>query len=91
MYRNLNTRVECATPIEQRAHRERLWHILQLHMTDRRQRWLMKPDGSYEQSDPVVVAGGVASSDPAFIGTHQRLMQEALESRARADSMRLGS
>ncbi|MEY3142289.1 MAG: Polyphosphate kinase, partial [Planctomycetota bacterium] len=91
MYRNLNTRVECATPIEQRAHRERLWHILQLHMTDRRQRWLMKPDGSYELSDPAVVATGPASSDPAFIGTHQRLMQDALESRARADALRLGS
>jgi polyphosphate kinase len=91
MYRNLNTRVECATPIELRAHRERLWHILQLHMTDRRQRWLMKPDGSYELSDPAVVPSGAAASEPAFLGTHQRLMQEALESRARADALRLGS
>jgi polyphosphate kinase len=91
MYRNLNTRVECATPIELRSHRERLWHILQLHLTDRRQRWTMKQDGSYELSDPAVVPTGAASTDPAFIGTHQRLMQEALEARARADSLRLGS
>jgi polyphosphate kinase len=91
MYRNLNTRVECAAPIEQRTHRERLWQIMQLHLTDRRQRWLMKPDGSYELSDPAAMPSGPMASDPAFIGTHQRLMQEALEARARADAFRLGS
>jgi polyphosphate kinase len=91
MYRNLNTRVECAAPIEQRAHRERLWQIMQLHLTDRRQRWLMKSDGSYELSDSAVVPTGPVGNDPAFIGTHQRLMQDALEARARADALRLGS
>ncbi|MFM7134519.1 MAG: polyphosphate kinase 1, partial [Planctomycetota bacterium] len=34
MYRNLNTRVECAAPIEERRHRARLWEILNLHLTD---------------------------------------------------------
>jgi polyphosphate kinase len=91
MYRNLNTRVECAAPIELRVHRERLWHILQLHLTDRRQRWTMRPDGSYELSDPPIVPAGAGATDPALIGTHQRLMQEALEARIRADAMRLGS
>jgi hypothetical protein len=51
----------------------------------------MKPDGSYELSDPAVVPTGPVGSDPAFIGTHQRLMQEALEARVRADELRLGS
>jgi hypothetical protein len=60
-------------------------------MTDRRQRWLMKSDGSYELSDPAAVPSGAAASDPAFLGTHHRLMQEALEARARADALRLGS
>jgi len=91
MYRNLNTRVECAAPIEQRAHRERLWQILQLHLTDRRQRWVMKPDGFYDLSDPAVVPSASETIDPAFLGTHQRLMHEVLEARARADALRLGS
>jgi polyphosphate kinase len=91
MYRNLNTRVECAAPIEQRAHRERLWQILQLHLTDRRQRWVMKPDGFYDLSDPAVLPSASETIDPAFLGTHQRLMHEVLEARARADALRLGS
>ncbi len=89
MYRNLNTRVECATPVERRAHRERLWQILQLHLTDRRQRWLMKPDGSYDTSDPMVVVEGEGASDPDFIGTHQRLMQITQELQARAKAARV--
>ncbi|MGA1225315.1 MAG: polyphosphate kinase 1, partial [Phycisphaerales bacterium] len=89
MYRNLNTRVECATPVERRAHRERLWQILQLHLTDRRQRWLMKPDGSYDTSDPMVVVEGEGASDPDFTGTHQRLMQITQELHARAKAARV--
>jgi polyphosphate kinase len=89
MYRNLNTRVECATPVERRAHRERLWQILQLHLTDRRQRWLMKPDGSYDTSDPMAVVEGDGASDPDFTGTHQRLMQITQELHARAKAARV--
>ena len=83
MYRNLNTRVECATPIALRKHRERLWQVLELHRTDRRQRWVMAPDGSYAPGDPVAIATGAAADDPDRLGTHQRLMQTTLESRAR--------
>ena len=97
MYRNLNTRVECAAPIEARRHRERLWEILQFHLTDRRQRWLMKPDGLYEPSDPIElpegvhggVPGGAAAEHPEFIGTHQRLMRLTQEVHARAKAARL--
>ena len=91
MYRNLNTRVECAAPIEGRRHRERLWEILQFHLTDRRQRWIMQPDGSYAPSDPIEVATGTHASDPEFIGTHQRLMQVVQEMHARARAARLDS
>jgi polyphosphate kinase len=89
MYRNLNTRVECAAPIEARRHRERLWEILQYHLTDRRQRWLMKPDGSYAPSDPVAVPAGAAAGDPEYMGTHQRLMQATQELQARTRAARL--
>ncbi|MEY4116685.1 MAG: polyphosphate kinase [Planctomycetota bacterium] len=89
MYRNLNTRVECAAPIEARRHRERLWEILQFHLTDRRQRWLMKPDGSYEPSDPVAVPVGADAEHPEYIGAHQRLMRLTQEVHARAKAARL--
>ncbi|MFM7050650.1 MAG: polyphosphate kinase 1, partial [Planctomycetota bacterium] len=88
MYRNLNTRVECAAPITERRHRERLWEILEMHLTDRRQRWVMRGDGSYDLSE----APGAARADdvdPDLLGTHQRLMQAALEHRAREASARL--
>jgi polyphosphate kinase len=91
MYRNLNTRVECAAPIQARAHRARLWEILRLHLTDRRQRWLMGTDGTYQLSDPAQIATGGAISDPAFVGTHQYLMRATLELNAqlRESSRRL--
>ena len=88
MYRNLNTRVECAAPIEARRHRERLWEILQYHLTDRRQRWTMAPDGSYALTDPAVVSTGGAV-DPEFMGTHQRLMRLTQELHARQRAARL--
>jgi len=89
MYRNLNTRVECAAPIEARRHRERLWEILQFHLTDRRQRWIMKPDGQYEPSDPVALPAGADAEHPEHIGTHQRLMRLTQEVHARAKAARL--
>ena len=79
MYRNLNTRVECAAPIQARAHRARLWEILRLHLTDRRQRWLMGTDGTYQLSDPAQIAPSGTIADPAFVGTHQYLMRTTLE------------
>jgi polyphosphate kinase len=88
MYRNLNTRVECAAPIEARRHRERLWEILQFHLTDRRQRWIMKPDGAYMPSDPMEFVADSAAL-PEFLGTHQRLMQVTQEMHARAKAARL--
>ena len=79
MYRNLNTRVECAAPIQARAHRARLWEILRLHLTDRRQRWIMAADGTYQLSDPAQIAPSGTIADPAFVGTHQYLMRTTLE------------
>jgi len=70
MYRNLNTRVEVATPIEAMPLRRRLWEILQITLQDRRQVWEMQPDGSYRQRRP----DGLDAADPLAVGTHQRLM-----------------
>jgi polyphosphate kinase len=81
MYRNLNTRVEAAAPVEARPLRQRLWGLLQTALEDRRQVWEMQPDGSYRQRDPA----GLPPDDPRGTGTHQRLMAAAFETaRARA-------
>jgi polyphosphate kinase len=79
MYRNLNTRVEAATPIELPAHRRHLWKILSYCLEDRRQSWMMRPDGVF---DPVSHDGADAG-DPSMLGLHQRLMDDA-----RAEFMR---
>lgn len=49
MYRNLHARVECIVPIQERALRERLWDLIQLHLRDQRQTWDMHLDGHYTQ------------------------------------------
>ncbi|WP_428387739.1 polyphosphate kinase 1 [Mucisphaera sp.] len=70
MYRNLNNRVECITPIEDHAARRKLAEIIDIMRHDQRQAWDMQPDGSYIQRQP----------DPnnprpeATLGTHQTLM-----------------
>ncbi|HWE02165.1 MAG TPA: polyphosphate kinase 1 [Tepidisphaeraceae bacterium] len=52
MYRNLLARVEATCPIQQRPLKERVWHILQVLLNDRRQAWDMLGDGSYVQRVP---------------------------------------
>jgi polyphosphate kinase len=55
MYRNLHARVECVAPIKDRALREKLWELVQLHLKDQRQTWDMNSEGNYLQrkgSDP---------------------------------------
>ncbi len=91
MYRNLNTRVECAAPIELRAHRERLWGILQYHLTDRRQRWVMNPRGEYALTDAPESQTEELSALPEWWGTQQRVMRDVLETRARESQLRLSS
>ena len=75
MYRNLNTRVECATPIAIREHRERLWQILQMHLNDRRQQWRMASDGAYTRAS----TAGVAEHSDALVGPHVLLMRQAFD------------
>jgi polyphosphate kinase len=52
MYRNLNNRIECITPIYDRAAQARLQQILDVMLNDQRQAWDMGSDGSYTQRQP---------------------------------------
>lgn len=69
MQRNLSNRVEAVCPVEGRALKERLWEILDVTMRDRRQAWMMQPDGSYIQSIPTEQDDEVAQQ-----GTHRTMM-----------------
>ncbi len=70
MFRNLSQRVEAVVPIEQRSLREQLWEILQVALTDQRQAWVMRPNGSYEQLRPAAGATGAAA-----IGSHATFIE----------------
>jgi len=75
MYRNLQTRVEAATPIQRPEHRARLWEILSMALEERRQAWEMQGDGSYtklawRELDP---------QDALAQGIHARLMKGAID------------
>ena len=72
-------RVEAATPVTQRPLRERLWEILDVCLADRRQAWVMRPDGRFVQLLPAEGDNGVAAR-----GTHEWFMELATPSIARA-------
>jgi polyphosphate kinase len=69
MYRNLQTRVEAATPVRARDARRSLWDILQICLEDRRSSWQMQSDGTYRQLD----CSDLAPDDPRALGVHARL------------------
>lgn len=71
MYRNLQTRVEAATPVLGVQQRKLLWDILQFCLEDRRSAWEMQPDGSYRALN----WGDLPPDDPRALGLHARLMQ----------------
>jgi polyphosphate kinase len=73
MYRNLNNRVEAATPVIGRAARQRLLHILKVMNTDRRGAWELRPDGSYEKLQP---QPGLPEDSQELLGTFETLMRE---------------
>ena len=83
MYRNLQTRVEAAAPVQGAAQRQLLWDILQVCLEDRRSAWELLSDGTYRPPN----WSDLAADDPRAMGTHQRLMQfHRLRSEARRGS-----
>jgi polyphosphate kinase len=72
MHRNLSERIEAAVPIGNRRLRARLWEILDVCLTDRRNAWEMRPDGTYVQLLPE------PASDVGSQGTHEIMMRHAL-------------
>ncbi|MFM7810023.1 MAG: hypothetical protein ACKPEA_19160 [Planctomycetota bacterium] len=78
MYRNLQTRVEAATPIQRPEHKARLWEILSMALEERRQAWEMQGDGSYRKLE----WRDLDPEDARAQGIHARLMKGAIERNA---------
>lgn len=74
MYRNLEQRVECVTPILARDLRERLLRVFQVMIADRRNAWTLLPDGQYVQEP---LPDGTDPQSPASIGTFETLINDA--------------
>jgi len=80
MKRNLESRVEVLVPVEAPLLKEQLGRILDLGLTDERNGWVMRADGSYVQRQP-------DPDRPAKGGSQAQLIADA-EARRR-DSQRL--
>jgi len=72
MHRNLESRVEAITPIEDRDLKTDLQWILQTHLSDQRNAWDMQPDGTYVQRKPTGSDGS-----PSSLGSHEIMMRQA--------------
>ncbi|MFO0961875.1 MAG: polyphosphate kinase 1 [Phycisphaerales bacterium] len=84
MYRNLQTRVEAATPVLGLAQRRQLWDILQACLEEQRSAWTMQSDGSYRR----VSGEGLSAEDPRRMGLHARLVAYYAErARRRAEAV----
>ncbi|MCC5827927.1 MAG: polyphosphate kinase 1 [Phycisphaeraceae bacterium] len=75
MYRNLNNRVECITPIEEPALRQRLIDVLDASLLDHLQAWELKPDGGYIQRQPPTDPDPEEAASPVCMGTQNYLME----------------
>jgi polyphosphate kinase len=72
MTRNLESRVEVVTPVEEPVLRERLRAVLELQLNDRRNAWEMRSDGSYVQRQPRTSAEETGSQEALILAAEQR-------------------
>ncbi|MGH6921029.1 MAG: RNA degradosome polyphosphate kinase, partial [Geminicoccaceae bacterium] len=72
MTRNLESRVEVVTPVEDPGLRERLRAVLELQLNDYRNGWEMRSDGSYVQRRPRTPAEEIGSQEALILAAEQR-------------------
>jgi polyphosphate kinase len=70
MERNLSWRVEVVAPVAAPALRKRIWEILEINLSDRRQAWIMTASGEYQRLEP-----GPEGRGPEVDGTQSTLMR----------------
>jgi polyphosphate kinase len=73
MFRNLSKRIEVVTPVLAEGPKMKLWEVLDTCLRDRREAWVLQPDGSYLQLQPEGDCG-----DAETLGSHQTLMNRTL-------------
>jgi len=81
MRRNLNSRVEILSPVEDDGMRAELRHFLDLQLADDTSAWEMQPDGSYVQRQPV--REDSLGSQEALIEWHKRRLRDTTRLRRR--------
>ncbi len=74
MYRNLSSRVEAACPILSPEPKNRIAHIIQTLLDDRKNAWIMNPDGEYSRMVP---QPSPPADSPQTLGTFETLMRLA--------------
>ncbi|MEI6891202.1 MAG: polyphosphate kinase 1 [Pontiella sp.] len=79
MPRNLDKRLELMVPVEDKACRDRLIQILNVHMDDNQNSWLLKPNGTYQR---------VIKRGSEKIRSQAELYQQACEASANAAKRR---
>ncbi|ELY87110.1 polyphosphate kinase 1 [Natrinema altunense] len=70
MTRNLDNRVEAIAPIDEPRLRQRLDEILETLLSDDRNRWVMRSDGTYERCQP--------AADGSSTNVHETRMRSVL-------------
>jgi len=73
MHRNQESRIEAIAPVEDKTLKADLQRILQTQLSDQRNAWDMKPDGTYVQRKPEVT-----QDLPSAWGSHEVMMRQAL-------------
>ena len=74
MYRNLSARVEAIAPVLDPDARVRLAQLFEIHLRDRRNAWLIRPDGRSEQ---LTAPPDTDPNSPEALGTFASLMKQA--------------
>jgi len=64
MHRNLSSRIEVVSPVLARPLKKKLWEVLDACLRDRRQAWVMNPDGSYTRLQPGASGEGRKTQEP---------------------------
>jgi len=82
MKRNLESRVEVVTPVEDEKLREDLRYFLDVQFNDQRSAWDMQPDGSYVQRQP--------ENETQQVGSQQLLIDHAGRRAKKATKLQRG-
>ena len=81
MKRNLESRVEVVTPVEDEKLRQELRLILDVQLSSKKHVWIMQPDGTYVQKLDAAEAGSAKSSQDTFIDLAQKRKTAAAKHR----------